>query len=174
MQWSVSLELTHDTPPPAMEDIVDDLLEELKEYAAVASYGHGRVGLRLTVNATSIKPSVNRALAAVIPKLRKHRIHITSVVSIEAETMEELERRLAEPAIPEVVGVQELAAMLHVSKQRASELARAESGFPKPIQTLASGPVWIKPSILRYVESWVRRPSGRPRKDKNHGITAQA
>ncbi len=174
MEWSVSVEFEHYAPSPITEEAVDDILEELRDSAAVASYGHGRLGLRLSVRGASIKMAVEKALAVLVPVLRRNGIHVSALVRAEAETMEELERRLQEPAIPEVVGVKELADMLKVSKQRASELARTESGFPKPIQVLASGPVWIKPSILKYCESWIRRPRGRPRKGKDHGIAAHA
>ncbi len=45
--------------------------------------------------------------------------------------MEELDRRIQESNAPELVGVAELASLLSVSRQRASELARSR-GFPAP------------------------------------------
>jgi hypothetical protein len=60
------------------------------------------------------------------------------------------------------VGVAELAELLSVSKQRASELAR-KSDFPRPVSQLASGPIWRLSAILRYSRQWRRQP-GRPKK----------
>ncbi|MEX2439699.1 MAG: hypothetical protein WD739_07440 [Actinomycetota bacterium] len=83
--------------------------------------------------------------------------------SIETEitTAERLEERNNEPP-EEYVGASELAALLGVTRQRASALA-ASSTFPAPVARLASGPVWKKSSVGRFVDEWERRP-GRPRK----------
>lgn len=51
-----------------------------------------------------------------------------------------------------LAGVAEIAAMLGVSKQRASQLA-ASDGFPKPLDRIAVGPVWRRAAI----ESWKER-----------------
>jgi hypothetical protein len=76
--------------------------------------------------------------------------------------MEELERQLDEPTYPDVVGVSELAMLLGVSRQRASELARSAT-FPRLFAELASGPVWTESHVRRFVDDWERR-CGRPRK----------
>jgi hypothetical protein len=49
-----------------------------------------------------------------------------------------------------------------VTRQRASALARTRD-FPTPVATLASGPVWTRPSLNRFVEEWPRK-NGRPGK----------
>ena len=85
---------------------------------------------------------------------------------IECEIMaaEDFDRVLAEPNVPELVGVHEVAKMLDVSKQRASQLAKKPE-FPKPIVTLASGPVWKKVAIARHVfRIWDRRPGRKSKK----------
>ena len=55
----------------------------------------------------------------------------------------------------------EVAEILGVSRQRASELA-SSAGFPRPVANLAAGPVWLLSSINSFNEKWERRP-GRPR-----------
>jgi hypothetical protein len=73
----------------------------------------------------------------------------------------ELDAELEQPAYPELVGVAEIAELLGVTRQRASELRR-RAGFPRPIAELRSGPVWPKSWITRFAGQWERRP-GRPR-----------
>jgi predicted DNA-binding transcriptional regulator AlpA len=60
-----------------------------------------------------------------------------------------------------LAGVSEVAEMLGVSKQRVSELAKTR-GFPKPLVTLASGPVWPVAAIRSFARSWIRRPGPKP------------
>lgn len=83
-----------------------------------------------------------------------------TVLACEVISLEELARRLDEEQLPELVGVSELARMLDVSRQRASELARTDR-FPDPIAELDAGPVWIRLAVEAFVENWDRRP-GRP------------
>lgn len=52
----------------------------------------------------------------------------------------------------ELVGIAEIAAILGVSKQRADQLARTPA-FPKPVSELASGRIWRK----RDVERWIAK-----------------
>ncbi|HLF70366.1 MAG TPA: hypothetical protein VI541_05360 [Actinomycetota bacterium] len=84
------------------------------------------------------------------------------IVHAEASTIDELERENLTPNYPELLGVKELAELLCVSKQRVWELRNIE-GFPKPLTTLASTPVWTESSVQHFLQEWKRRP-GRPRK----------
>lgn len=52
---------------------------------------------------------------------------------------------------PRLAGVAELAALLGVSKQRVTQLAKTKR-FPEPLADLAAGPVWD----LADVEAWAR------------------
>jgi hypothetical protein len=79
------------------------------------------------------------------------------------EVMEERYADLELEKEPEVyLGLAEVAVMLGVSKQRVSEL-RSRPDFPSPIAELASGPVWARSSLARFVSEWPRKP-GRPPK----------
>jgi hypothetical protein len=64
---------------------------------------------------------------------------------------------------PDLVGVAEVAELLGVSKQRASDLAHSE-GFPAPVATLRAGPIWRRSQLARFAGGWERRP-GRPRRE---------
>src|SRR3989304_458130 len=85
------------------------------------------------------------------------------VVSAEVATVEELDRQLQESNFPDLVGIAEVAEILGVTKQRASELSRSRR-FPKPIAQITAGPVWDRHAIARFVERWPRRRTGRPEK----------
>lgn len=59
-----------------------------------------------------------------------------------------------------LLGVAELAELLGVSRQRASELA-TQSNFPSPVAQLTATPVWDKATIGNFLKEWKRTP-GRP------------
>jgi len=65
-------------------------------------------------------------------------------------------------AAPDLVGTQEVRKILGLSRQRLHEL-RSEGRFPQPVLDLASGPLWLRPAVEQFIESWDRRP-GRPRR----------
>lgn len=56
----------------------------------------------------------------------------------------------------DLVGVAEIAALLGVSKQRADQLTRT-AAFPKPVSELASGRIWRRRDVERWIEKH-RRP----------------
>jgi prophage regulatory protein len=61
-----------------------------------------------------------------------------------------------------LVGVAELAEMLAVSKQRTIQIVRAYPDFPAPVVDLASGRVWRRADVEKWIRKHpVRRP-GRP------------
>src|SRR2546423_3456364 len=53
----------------------------------------------------------------------------------------------------DLVGIAEIAAMAHVSKQVISNWRRRYEDFPKPIQNLESGPVWNKETVAKWVKA---------------------
>ncbi|MBI4277507.1 MAG: hypothetical protein HY660_03535 [Armatimonadetes bacterium] len=164
-EWSVELEMPYPVKEtPDIADVVGDLLERLAAYAAVASYGSETLAVRLCVKAPSVDAAIAKAHHVIVNALQKvSRYATTTTLRAEAETLADLDRRLRKPDVPDLVGVAELAKLLRVSRQRASELARRKD-FPRPLCTLASGPVWRKSAVARFVGQWPRRP-GRPRKD---------
>lgn len=168
--YSVEWTFDFDPPVPDQETVVDELLEKLSGYHAIASVGASltadllnRLRVRVTVDAGSLRDAacgttyelVTGALQSLgVPATQLQEREVTgSDVAYQAED-------LARP--PErYVGVTEVAELLGVSRQRASEL-RTRRGFPAPIAELASGPVWTASSLGRFLETWERRP-GRPR-----------
>lgn len=53
---------------------------------------------------------------------------------------------------PPLVGTTEIATMLGVSRQRVSQLAKSPA-FPKPLVTLAQGPIWDRTDIIGWAEA---------------------
>lgn len=122
------------------------------EFGTVASLEDGRLHAVLTVSdaTDAIDAAVGHCLGAIPGTL----------LAVELVTEEEQARRLAEPARPELVGLTEIAELLGVSKQRASQL-RANPSFPAPTAELKAGPIWYRSDITRFEESWQRK-AGRP------------
>lgn len=141
---------------------VDELLASLSLHSPVVSVHRGTLGIGVTVCAGD--PIKAGRAAATAAAAAFEAVGFDSAYMIErVEIVEEdrAARDLDEPTFPELLGALELAAMLGVSRQRVHELRQAER-LPEPLTVLASGPVWTRPSIDRFVESWIRRP-GRPK-----------
>ncbi len=69
---------------------------------------------------------------------------------------------------PDLVGLSEVAEMLGVSRQRASQLVRDYDDFPAPAASLASGRVWERPKVETWMRAHpVRRPGRPPHRDAN-------
>jgi hypothetical protein len=93
-----------------------------------------------------------------------------TIVRAEVQTEEEFDRELATPSFPELVGPQEMATRLSVSRQRLYELMRRPD-FPEPVVQLAIGPIWLAQSVNHFVEGWSRKP-GRPRASATRKVAA--
>ena len=61
-----------------------------------------------------------------------------------------------------LVGVAEVAKMLRVSRQRVVQIVDAYSDFPSPEVELASGRVWRRTAVERWITEHPDRRPGRP------------
>jgi hypothetical protein len=153
-EWSV--EISAAGAGPFDHDFADDVIAALSGHGPALSVASGEVTVRFSVAAPSAEAVCQEALG-----LFRRALPSLQVFRIDAETADELDRRLAADGVPELVGVTELAGALGVSKQRISELT--ESGrFPAPVVRLKAGPIWQRSAIARFVRHWPRR-AGRPR-----------
>lgn len=155
MEWVVSLDAK--LPFEFSEELAYRVVEELAEYSPAVGGRGNRIGVTLSVEASTDRQAFDRAHAA----LRQVLGSSSKTVDVRVQTVDELERELEAPAVPALAGISEVAEILGVSRQRASELA-GSAAFPQPICDLAAGPVWLRSSILSFNENWERRP-GRPR-----------
>jgi hypothetical protein len=166
--WSVAVtraggEQLLDFDDETAQEKISDLMDLLTDYEAAVSYGPDRYTVRLALETTSAEAAVSEALSTVQTYAEKVGLPPWPFVWVQATEWSEFERKLETPTFPNVLGVSELSRLLGVSRQRASELARSKH-FPKPFAELAAGPIWLEPTISRFVREWERRP-GRPKSE---------
>ncbi len=159
MDWSLYIE-SKNPEVEFTEDHADTLAEALKDYAPAVSYSARTLAARFCVEADLPGQAVRAGLQILSAALKKVGLKAT-IVGVEIQMLEELDRTLDEPNVPDLMGVGELARSLKVSRQRASQLTKGRS-FPKPLVILDAGPVWRKSTVARHVMYWTRR-TGRPK-----------
>lgn len=81
-------------------------------------------------------------------------------------------RAMVEIMTSHLVGLTEIAAMLGVSRQRASQIVRAYDDFPAPVAELASGRIWETAAVEAWAEAHPVRPPGRPAAERPGGEQA--
>lgn len=64
--------------------------------------------------------------------------------------------------VPELVGATEIAEIARVATGTVKTWTIRHADFPKPVVTLATGRVWLRADIEKWLEK--DRPTGRPRK----------
>ncbi len=151
-QWSVEITMGGSLD----EDSAGDLIDALSAHGPAIAVGKDTIDVKLDVEADTPEEAFRSALSAVCAVAQD-----VDVLSVSVETVDALERRLAESNVPELLGVAELAAALNVTKQRVSELVRSTT-FPAPLAMLKAGPIWQRAAVARFIGTWDRRP-GRPR-----------
>lgn len=158
-EWSVGVQAVVDPELVGEDEVIDAILERLSPYGAAVAFDQSGVhmSIQMTVEAGDFMAAFQEAVR-LIQEL-PYRVIPTGARVL---TVADLQRELDEPPLPDLVGVAEVAEELQVSKARVNELQDSPA-FPEPIARLKSGPVWTRPSLTRFLESWERRP-GRPRK----------
>lgn len=68
-----------------------------------------------------------------------------------------------------LVGLSEIASMLGVTRQRASQLVRDYDDFPPPVAELAAGRVWETGAVEAWAKAHPERPPGRRMKEPGQG-----
>ncbi|WP_088285521.1 helix-turn-helix domain-containing protein [Kineosporia sp. A_224] len=154
------------TKPLDVEDVVDDLLDALPTGDGILPSMSGPGGgepwtVRFCVEADTLKAATARAMTEFARSVHEG-LPGTKVRTRFLELLDEAEfaRRLAEPLIPALVGISEIAEQLGVSKPRARELVR--DGRIRKVSDLASGPVCLAGDLEAYAAT--PRRAERPRK----------
>ncbi|WP_143661329.1 hypothetical protein [Streptomyces pseudogriseolus] len=155
--WTVYVEL-------AVRDAADSMIEELYERLAerepvVGTAPNGNLSVRIWVDTATARQAIDVALKEVAAASKAVGLGQT-VVGVELLTEKELDRRNAEPIVPELAGISEIAEMLGVGRQRAAQLAQ-RSDFPPAVAQLKSGPVFLADQVRGFEARWDRH-SGRP------------
>lgn len=163
-EWDVSVDFIGAHFGEAMGEAV---LEKIGRSGVVVA-GEDLLGVDVTVHAADYREAVEKGMAAIRSAIRKAGVPRTVLVErLEAQTSARTHRDLEIPTYPDMLGAAEVAELLGVSKQRVMEL-RDAGRLPEPISQLRAGPVWVRPAIERFVETWERKP-GRPRKAASGG-----
>jgi hypothetical protein len=119
-----------------------------------------RISAQLAIEAGTLHQAQEDARRKVVTALRELG-HRAQIVRMDVMTWEEFEAEVnAGP--PELMGVQEIADLLKVSRQRAHQIA-ARDDFPEPVARLKAGSVWLGATVRRWMPTWERR-AGRPKK----------
>jgi hypothetical protein len=150
--WQVTVDMVGVELTP---DELDRLLDDLAPHRAAVAASPGRVSATMSAPGYETSDAAANAVGYMRSALRRG-----DVVAVEVLTEAEADARLAQPAFPELVGIAEIANLLGVSRQRASEL-QTRDGFPAPVAVLRSGPVWRKGDLTSFAATWERKP-GRP------------
>ncbi|MDQ4024441.1 MAG: hypothetical protein M3217_02965, partial [Actinomycetota bacterium] len=164
--WSVAIGLgDFRTSGSIADEQVASIGENLADLAPAISARPTLLTIRISVEADDATSAAAAAVTAVTSALDATGVGGTTIRDLEVTEWSLFEERLDEPTYPQLVGITEIAEILGTSRQRASELARS-SKFPAPHADLAAGPVWLKPSVMRFASEWDRKP-GRPRTSKD-------
>ncbi|MFJ9544073.1 hypothetical protein ACIRPX_43670 [Streptomyces sp. NPDC101225] len=155
--WTVYVEL-------AARDTADSIIEELCERLAdcdpaVGVAPNGNLSARVWVDTGTARQAIDVALKEVTAAAKALGIDQT-VIGVELLTEGELDRRNAEPIVPDLGGVSEIAEMLGVGRQRAAQLTQRDD-FPSPVAQLKAGPVFFKSQVRGFEARWDRH-GGRP------------
>ena len=163
--WRVSFSVVfpHDAQ---MDETVDttDLVDVLVADGAaevVTIVGTDRLDVDLSVNADEVWDAIDSAAALWESAAEQLGLQEGTLLRVHGATFDEIRTEVeAAVAFPELLGLAEVAERLGVTKQRISELRKADR-LPDPLAQLASGPVWSAIGIDEFGRSWRRIP-GRP------------
>ena len=148
----------------------EQLAETLPESAV--SFADEWISATFTVEASTSRQAAIRGIQLFQDAIDQARLPPAALVAHDVKTFVELEAELAEPNLPEMVGVAGVAEMLGVTKQRASQLANSDR-FPRPVAELNSGRVWLRASIESFNRRWTRKP-GRAQRLKSGELATSA
>ena len=163
-EWSVALEAAADddsTEEAIAGEALWPLLDALGAYAPAVGGGDRRYDAQFSVEAPDVGQALTKALRVWRRAVANAGLPPWPLVQATVLRADELDRALSQPTLPELVGVSEIAALLGTTRNRAWQVTK-KPGFPKPVAELASGPVWAKPMVGRFLEEWRRRPGPAP------------
>ena len=158
--WSVTVDGV--IRAPVSDALLSDLAGALQPWQGAVSGHDRRVSATFSVRGVAdARGAVETGMAIFDKVLAGCGLAPQTHLAVEAMTVEEADRRLAEPTVPELVGASEAADLLDVSRQRIHQLHTGHPGFPAPVVKVRMGPLWTKASVEAFGRSWSRKP-GRP------------
>ncbi|MFE2640145.1 hypothetical protein ACFXKF_36275 [Streptomyces scopuliridis] len=141
-------------------EVYSELFEALIDHApGVGPAANGNLSLQLMVEADSALEAAAGA-AKIAERALRDLGATATLVGIEVVTEAELDRRQAEPLVPELSGIAEAAGIIGIHKQQVARLVNR--GDLTAVQTLAAGPVFVADTVRRFAEKEHTRRIGRP------------
>jgi hypothetical protein len=161
--WSVYLETLAPDGAGAPYDMfarASALMDLLTEQGAVTAADERSWSVQMAVTAESSAEALAAAGELVAKAAARAGLPDWPLVRLEAVWDELVESEQAESPLPQLLGSQEVAEALGVSRQRLGQL-RARPDFPQPVLQLAATPLWLGSAIDAFLEGWDRRPGRR-------------
>jgi len=155
------------------DEAIDKLLALMRPHHGSVEAERDVWSVHVSVQAANAPTAVRQAVKLVTNLGRAAGMPRWPAAHVEAMREDLRVGDLARPALPELVGPSEAAAMLGVSRQRVHQLATEHRRFPPPLLRLASGPLWLADAVRAFAATWERKP-GRPRGTRRDGATGQA
>ena len=155
MEWNIEISWLLNEQRDT-EEIADRLMSTLSALFPAVAVKDRLVRVTATLEADTLSAAFT-VVSEYFRKFFEDEGYLGILVGFHVSRSSDFDTMLMETNIPRMVGVAEVAAELGVSRQRVSELSRQKS-FPRPIASLAAGPVWLASSIQSFVESWNRKP----------------
>lgn len=157
--WTVTIDV--EIAAQVTDELIFAVHDELVDLGGSVSGLDHRISAVMTIsNALGVLAAVDAGAGALTAALANNG-HFAHARAAEAITVDEHDRRLAEPTIPDLAGASEAAEILGVSRQRIHQLHHENPGFPTPVVEVRMGPLWTRASIEAFDRSWARRV-GRP------------
>ncbi|MEU4080436.1 hypothetical protein [Streptomyces venezuelae] len=159
-QTTYNVRVEYGAPETPPDSVITAVHEELARYdASVSSSPAGGLTVRLFLEADSAVDAGTRGVEYILGALLKHEVFQPHLMTgYEVITEEEFDRRLAEPLVPELAGMTEVAQITGTTTSRASQLRdRLE---PYLVQELASGPVYLASGVRKFAAKEYNRTPG--------------
>lgn len=139
-----------------------DLVDRFSKYSMVTqtSTETKELGLSLAVEAASYADAFTKFQDFTV-QLNEH-LDGSEVVEVTIMTEAQKDAELDKPFMPDVVGLNEVAELAGVTRQRANRIVKNQS-FPQAVLELAAGKLWWKPAVQHWIDNWDRKV-GRPAK----------
>ncbi|WP_152188198.1 hypothetical protein [Georgenia satyanarayanai] len=145
------------TTSPVSSDEAESVAETLAEHGgAVSISADGKAGaISIAFEADSVEDASRIATRIATDNLGGH--GRLDVVKLDVRNEAVMEKEIATPVIPELVGYAEIAELAGVSRQRARQFADIP-GFPAPVVETAAGPLRTRAAI----DAWLAHRNTSP------------
>lgn len=158
-EWTVRVVLA--TGDDISDAAFDEIADRAEEYDATVARRADAPGVAVTVDLALSDPLIAAAWGR--DWARELVGAGTEVVDVRVCDPDIYEAEAFRPDTPELLSASDVANELGVSRQRVYQLQTGHPTFPAPYARLGTGPIWTRPVIEHFAQTWVRK-SGRPAK----------